>query len=767
MMTMSQLVSEIGRHQPAELALLLGAGASKSSGVSLASEMIDEWRQELFEAADIPDDARAGLTAKEWLKSNQKKYQWFEGDMEYSDLFELRYRTPSRRQKYIEQKIEGVRPGWGYLYLANIIVSARRFTTVFTTNFDDLINQALGSFLRHNAVVCNADSLVDQISFLSDRAKIVKLHGDYLFADLRNTEVELRELGQRMAAKFSELARQRGLVVVGYAGRDQSVMSMIETLLGDSKSFPHSIYWGLRRGEVPSKWVKSLSTQHADRFELFECHDFDAFMADIHASLKLELPETILSPRLTLEGELAGLVAKASADKEHPVIRDHSARLQAQLGRPVEAELALARRDYRRAIELVLAHIAKQGRQGPALTAWGAALAIQAQEEGREDLWREAVAKLTEAIQAEPDALPQRYGLASLLARQRMNLEAISALEQLRDRVPNDAGVRRSLVDLYQKTSQFAAADRELAWLDEREPRAVDVPAVQGMILIARGHLPQAAERFREAVKRDPTNPYLYFQLAQAVNNMKQFEEGEYALKQAAKLAPDNVMILMALAEFYYGVRQRVTDALGLLEKAVRIDPNSAEARGKLGEVYLQQNRPVDAERETAAAIQLLPDDARLVGNLGIILLQLNREAEAETLLVRSRDLNPSLPQPRYALCLLYATQDRVADFNSELQGFARLIPQMVQPLQMQAQALRDHAMQMRAQGLPFPWQQAVQALFFGSGAPGEPQMPHQPQSPYPQGGFGRPGYAAGPGATSELEQAGDLVKAWWQKLTS
>lgn len=90
-------------------------------------------------------------------------------DAEYSKLFELRYRSTARRQKYIEQKIEGVRPDWGYLYLANVMVSAQRFTTVFTTNFDELINQALSSFLRHNAVVCNADSEVDQINFLSER----------------------------------------------------------------------------------------------------------------------------------------------------------------------------------------------------------------------------------------------------------------------------------------------------------------------------------------------------------------------------------------------------------------------------------------------------------------------------------------------------------------------------------------------------------------------------------------------------------------------
>lgn len=764
MMTTAQLVREIGRHDPAQLALLLGAGASRSSGVALASEMIDEWRQDLFEAS-VADEERAGSTATAWLAANKNTYSWYAEDAEYSKLFELRYRTAARRQKYVEQKIEGIRPGWGYLYLANIIVSARRFTTVFTTNFDDLVNQALGSFLRHNAVVCNADAEVDQISFLSERAKIVKLHGDYLFADIRNTEQELRKLGKRMAAKFGELARQRGLVVVGYAGRDQSVMSMIEALLADPASFPHSIYWGLRRKEDPSDWVRKLSIQHQDRFELFECHDFDAFMADIHSSLKLELPDSIVSPRMTLEGELAELVTKAAGEKAHPVIRDHSARLQAQLGRPVEAELALARRDYRQAIEFVQKHIAAQGPGGPALTAWGSALAIQAEEESRDDLFRDAVAKLEEAIRLDSEALPQRYVLASVLTRRRMIPQAIAVCEALRDRVENDAGVRRNLVELYRQASRFGAAERELAWLEQREPSAVDVPAVQGMILIARGYLPQAAARFREAVNRDPTNPYLHFQLAQALANMRQIDEAEHALQQAAKLAPDNVMILMALADFHFSARQRVPEAVAVLEKAVKLDPNSAEARGKLGELYLNQNRLADAERETAAAVGLLPGDARLVGNLGMILLQLNREAEAEHLLKQARDLNPSLPPPRQVLCLLYATQDRAAEFNAELQGFARLVPAGVPMVQAQAQNFYQMAMQARARGMPFSWQQAMQAL--AAGAPAQPPMPYPAPVPHPPGGWGVPGYPPGPGGAADLEQAGEALKAWWQKLTS
>lgn len=58
----SPLVREFVGHRPAELALLLGAGASKSSGVALASEMIEEWRTELFEANATTGDERARHT---------------------------------------------------------------------------------------------------------------------------------------------------------------------------------------------------------------------------------------------------------------------------------------------------------------------------------------------------------------------------------------------------------------------------------------------------------------------------------------------------------------------------------------------------------------------------------------------------------------------------------------------------------------------------------------------------------------------------------
>jgi hypothetical protein len=118
------------------------------------------------------------------------------------------------RQKYVEPKIESAFPSWGYVYLANIVREGH-FNLVFTTNFDDLVNEALTRFIGYNAVVCAADSEVATINVATARAKVVKLHGDYLFKSLKNTRDELERLTANMGRKFAEFARQCGMVVLG------------------------------------------------------------------------------------------------------------------------------------------------------------------------------------------------------------------------------------------------------------------------------------------------------------------------------------------------------------------------------------------------------------------------------------------------------------------------------------------------------------------------------------------------------------------------
>src|SRR6476469_9293614 len=124
-----RLISQAGSR---EYAVFLGAGASKSSGVPLGSEMVEEWKALAWR------ECRTQQPFREWCKEQP----WAASANQYSVLFEMLYPDPRARQRYVEPMIEKAFPNWGYVYLANLIRSDH-FNLIFTTNFDDLVNEAL------------------------------------------------------------------------------------------------------------------------------------------------------------------------------------------------------------------------------------------------------------------------------------------------------------------------------------------------------------------------------------------------------------------------------------------------------------------------------------------------------------------------------------------------------------------------------------------------------------------------------------------------
>jgi len=109
----THLIALVGRrsNETPNFALLIGAGASASSGVKTASQMIAEWCRQLHE------QSKSDEPLEEWLQ----KQEWYEDDEEYSILFEKVCDQRSQRRIYIEECVKDAKPSWGYVYLANII----------------------------------------------------------------------------------------------------------------------------------------------------------------------------------------------------------------------------------------------------------------------------------------------------------------------------------------------------------------------------------------------------------------------------------------------------------------------------------------------------------------------------------------------------------------------------------------------------------------------------------------------------------------------
>jgi len=284
-------------HHP-NFVLFLGAGASVTSGVPSAGALVNEWRDKFRTCYD-----------KQEIKIEDQP--WHKNSEEYSRLFEILYDQQSQRREYIESKVKDAAPSWGYIYLVNLIKN-NVFNTVFTTNFDDLLNEACYLFSSDlRPIVCAHDSSIQYVRITSKRPKIVKLHGDFLFDNIKNTMRELETLEENMKNKFRQFASEFGFIFLGYSGRDRSVMDVLGTLTRFDSNFPHGVYWCIRKGEEPSQTVKELTKN--PKFTLIEVDGFDEFCAECHESLGLPLQKELQDPYGCLTNRLNSLLDRVRA----------------------------------------------------------------------------------------------------------------------------------------------------------------------------------------------------------------------------------------------------------------------------------------------------------------------------------------------------------------------------------------------------------------------------------------------------------------------
>ncbi|HCG5519567.1 TPA: SIR2 family protein [Vibrio parahaemolyticus] len=316
-------------HHP-NFTLFLGAGASVTSDVKPAKKLIEEWRTAY---SDMYDEGEREL---------DKQY-WYDKPQEYSVLFEMLYDQPSQRREFIESCIENATPSWGYIYLVNLLKN-RHFNTIFTTNFDDLVNEACYTFSDSlRPLVCAHDSSINSVRLTSDRPKIIKLHGDFLFDNIKNTVRELESLETNMREKFRQYASEFGLIVVGYAGNDRSVMDTLNTLLFTGEHFPHGIYWCVRKDtefDDLSEPLKALS--RFPNFHLVKIDGFDEFFAEVHQSLECELQQEVSDPYNALVKKLNNTFNNDSPFEQY---EDEASEVNLSTGQTI------IRRDYSRLME--------------------------------------------------------------------------------------------------------------------------------------------------------------------------------------------------------------------------------------------------------------------------------------------------------------------------------------------------------------------------------------------------------------------------------
>ncbi|MGH2568385.1 MAG: SIR2 family protein [Bacteroidota bacterium] len=245
--------------------------------------MVQEWRAKVYADLKGVTEECPIVQMKQWLSENAS--EWYDENREYASLIERIYPLPTNRRKFIETEVAEKIPSIAYAYLVRL-AEAGFLRTIFTTNFDDLLNEAFYQFSSERALVCAHDSSVHTISITSRRTKIIKLHGDYLFDDLKNTSKETQSLNENMKEKFEQFLKEYGLIIAGYSGSDKSITRILEDMSDKPIYLQNGLFWCFREEDEITKEALGILERPNSFYVLTP--GFDELTADLYSILSTD-----------------------------------------------------------------------------------------------------------------------------------------------------------------------------------------------------------------------------------------------------------------------------------------------------------------------------------------------------------------------------------------------------------------------------------------------------------------------------------------------
>ena len=266
------------KNQPKPI-FFLGAGASKSGNIPLASEIANDILKKYSKAPTIKRLEKEEITYHKLMDCLQ----------------------PDERGELLREYIDGANINVTHIYLAQLICEGF-VDYVLTVNFDNLMLRALALYNEFPPTYDMA-ILKDLTTSTIKEKSVVFLHGQHHGPWLLNTKEEMEKVEPTIPRIFDTIKHKRPWVFVGYSGGDP-IFKHIKKL----GRFDNGLYWITNKSNDPKKNVIEFLEKPNTNAFIIKGYDSDSFMLKLHTKLELDHPEIIHKPFTSLEKILKNIV---------------------------------------------------------------------------------------------------------------------------------------------------------------------------------------------------------------------------------------------------------------------------------------------------------------------------------------------------------------------------------------------------------------------------------------------------------------------------
>jgi len=247
---------------------VLGAGASFKSGIKMAGKLAEEMLVGIKEHYGSDE-----VEFKKWKRSfkiDEEKPETIAKN--YSTIFEKRFEgNEAAGYGFLTKQMEDKKPSYGYSVLAHML-SKTKHNVVITTNFDNLIEEAMFIYSDKRPLMLGHEFLAKYYNFIELKPAILKVHNDLKF-DPKNTPEGTADLHTDWQHKLLDIFKFCTPIFIGYGGNDGSLMNF---LLKDKTLKIRELFWLDLDKKYLNSDVRKVIQKHNGKFLKIE--GFDEFM---------------------------------------------------------------------------------------------------------------------------------------------------------------------------------------------------------------------------------------------------------------------------------------------------------------------------------------------------------------------------------------------------------------------------------------------------------------------------------------------------------
>ncbi len=256
--------------------------------------------------------------------------------------------------------------------------------------------------------------------------------------------------------------------------------------------------------------------------------------------------------------------------------------------------------------------------------------ALLASVYNRQRNYEKSIASYQKVIELDRNRDDAYYGLGTVYLRMRRFNEAIPPLEKAVQLNLDHKEAYFHIGSAYEEMKDFArAAEAYERYLNFDHQNKGETYLRLGMCRMNLEQFSQAITAFQEAIKDNPQDIKINYQLALAYQKTNQLDKAEEVYRMLAQQSPEEAHIYYRTILTMYDRAGNSEKAIEAAKKLIEINPNSEADHYNLGLMYMKLNRYKDAVAAFQEALKINPGYEYAYMNIGYIHYLQKRYADA------------------------------------------------------------------------------------------------------------------------------------------